>query len=701
MGKMKVNLPVTQVEKPYPKGKYLTSKTDLKGIITHANDAFVELSGFSRDELIGKSHNLVRHPDMPPQAFEDLWRTVKAGRPWRGTVKNRAKNGDHYWVDAFVVPVRKNDKTIGYMSVRSEPSRQQVQAAEALYKRLNETKAGLDTTPSRLKRLSIRTRIALIIGFMGLLMLGGGVIGLYGMSSSNHALESAYKDGLQPTRMIGRIIKLMGDNRAQIMLGLQHNPAGALHATHDHPLTRHTDAVARNRDEITAIWAEYLKRRLTPEEKALVDQYTAARGAYVSDGLAPAREALLGGNYSQAEEILLKKINPLYDAANADAEALLAQTDKVAKANYQAAVARYKLIRDVALGGTLAGILLAALAGFLLARSIMEPMRRVMGHFDRISQGNLTDEIDISAYDEMGQLLNSLATMQVHLKVMLDEISVTARSIEERCDSLKTEMMSVVEQSEHQRDRVQSVAAATEEFSQSVVEVAESADGTARSAVNSQNLVQESNASMSHSMDATGRVVEAVQASSATIGELNQSIEKIGAISQSIKDIADQTNLLALNAAIEAARAGEMGRGFAVVADEVRKLAERTTASTVDITAMVGEIQKVTRQSVDSMGQAVREVESGTGMMRESLSGLERITSASVEVAGMARHIADAAKEQAVASEQVAANMEQVSTLIERNTASAQDAWSETVALSATAESLKVLVGQFELIKHR
>ncbi|MHB9116867.1 MAG: methyl-accepting chemotaxis protein [Burkholderiales bacterium] len=698
---MKTNLPVTQVEKPYPKGKYLTSKTDLKGIVTHANDTFVELSGFSREELIGKNHNLVRHPDMPPQAFEDLWRTVKAGRPWRGIVKNRAKNGDHYWVDAFVVPVRKNDKTIGYMSVRSEPSRQQVQAAEALYKRLNETKAGLDTAPSRLKRLSIRTRIAMIIGFMGLLMLGGGVFGLSGMLMSNQALESVYRDGLQPTRMIGRIIMLMGDNRSQVMLAIRHNPDNSLSKLHDQPVAAYTDRIAKNRDEITAVWAEYLKRRLTPEEKALADQYTAARGAYVSEGLAPARKALLDGNYDQADEILMKKINPLYDAANMGAEALLTQTDKTAKADYQAAVARYKLIRDVALGGTLAGILLAALAGFLLARFIMDPMRRIMGHFDRISQGNLTDEIDISGYDEMGQLLNSLATMQVHLKVMLDEISVAALSIEEKCGGLKADMMSVVEQSEHQHDRVQSVVAAAEEFSQSVVEVAESADGAAHSAVNSQNLVQESNASMSRSMDATGRVVEAVQASSATIGELNQSIEKIGAITQSIKDIADQTNLLALNAAIEAARAGEMGRGFAVVADEVRKLAERTTTSTVDITAMVGEIQKVTRQSVDSMGQAVREVESGTGMMRESLSGLEQITSASVEVAGMARHIADAAKEQAVASEQVAANMEQVSTLIEQNTASAQDAWRETVALSATAESLKVLVGQFELIKHR
>ncbi len=161
---MKINLPVTQTEKSYPKGKYLVSKTDLKGVITYANEDFVELSGFSNEELIGKSHNLVRHPDMPPQAFEDLWKTVKEGRPWRGIVKNRTKNGDYYWVDAFVVPVRKNDQTLGYMSVRSEPSRQQIQDAEQAYKQLNSSKTKLDTRGSWWQRLSVKARMASMMG---------------------------------------------------------------------------------------------------------------------------------------------------------------------------------------------------------------------------------------------------------------------------------------------------------------------------------------------------------------------------------------------------------------------------------------------------------------------------------------------------------------------------------------------------------
>ena len=103
---MKKNLPVTNHEIEYRDDQMIVSETDLKGIITYCNKDFIDISGFTEAELIGKNHNLVRHPDMPPAAFEDLWNTIKAGRPWRGIVKNRAKNGDFYWVEANVTPIR-------------------------------------------------------------------------------------------------------------------------------------------------------------------------------------------------------------------------------------------------------------------------------------------------------------------------------------------------------------------------------------------------------------------------------------------------------------------------------------------------------------------------------------------------------------------------------------------------------------------
>ncbi|MBW0148506.1 methyl-accepting chemotaxis protein [Marinobacter arenosus] len=138
---MKKNLPVTNVEQTFPSTQKLISSTDLKGRITHCNQAFVDISGFSIDELVGKPHNIVRHPDMPPEAFDNMWSHLKAGRPWMGMVKNRCKNGDFYWVNAYVTPITESGDVIGFESVRSCPSREQVARAEKLYDRIRQGKS--------------------------------------------------------------------------------------------------------------------------------------------------------------------------------------------------------------------------------------------------------------------------------------------------------------------------------------------------------------------------------------------------------------------------------------------------------------------------------------------------------------------------------------------------------------------------------
>jgi len=138
---MRHNSPVTQTEFQLPPGTTLVSTTDLQSHITYANPAFIEVSGYGREELLGQPHNLVRHPDMPAEAFRDMWATLKAGEPWTALVKNRRKNGDHYWVRANVTPVLDGGRVNGYMSVRTVPSRAEVAAAEALYARMREEAA--------------------------------------------------------------------------------------------------------------------------------------------------------------------------------------------------------------------------------------------------------------------------------------------------------------------------------------------------------------------------------------------------------------------------------------------------------------------------------------------------------------------------------------------------------------------------------
>ncbi len=124
---------VTDVETPFPEGKLIVSRTDVNGIITHVNRAFVEMSGFTKEELIGQPHYILRHPDMPPVAFAELWADVQNGKRWEGYVKNLRKDGGFYWVFAVVIPNIRNGKTVGYSSVRRKPSRQKVEECIKLY----------------------------------------------------------------------------------------------------------------------------------------------------------------------------------------------------------------------------------------------------------------------------------------------------------------------------------------------------------------------------------------------------------------------------------------------------------------------------------------------------------------------------------------------------------------------------------------
>ena len=160
---MKKNLPVTEREIPFPDNANILSTTDEKGQITYVNGDFVTISGFEEAELLGGNHNIVRHPEMPAAAFDDLWCTLKRGETWMGIVKNRCKNGDHYWVDAFVTPIFENGRLVEYQSVRGKPNPQYVERAKQVYARINEGKAAF-------KSRALSTEHKLVMGVLGALL---------------------------------------------------------------------------------------------------------------------------------------------------------------------------------------------------------------------------------------------------------------------------------------------------------------------------------------------------------------------------------------------------------------------------------------------------------------------------------------------------------------------------------------------------
>jgi len=175
---MRNNQPVTQTEHKMKSDEFLVSRTDLKGHILYANQAFCEIAGFTFDEIKGKAHNVVRHPDMPEAAFQDLWDTLKAEQPWTGIVKNRCKNGDYYWVVANVSPeYDAGGHVCGYLSVRSAPTQEQITSAENLYRDVNAGKASLPSTlkASWFKRIKLKAvmLVASLISISTLVAVGG------------------------------------------------------------------------------------------------------------------------------------------------------------------------------------------------------------------------------------------------------------------------------------------------------------------------------------------------------------------------------------------------------------------------------------------------------------------------------------------------------------------------------------------------
>lgn len=442
---MKKNLPITEQEHIVPPGASIVSKTDLKGIITYVNDTFIQISGFSSSELIGKSHNIVRHPDMPPQAFAHMWSVLKKGQPWKGIVKNRSKDGGFYWVKAVVVPIRKDDITIGYMSVREAATREEINQAAVLYEDLN--KSGKPIQSKMLDSLmTIRTGFNLGSVFVILLMVAGGILGIGGLKMSDSSVETMYERRLQPLADVARLESLVSN--------MQLTMTEQVLKKEDETENANKQALAileNNRKDADRIIESLRKEIISGADKRAFDVMSVRYEDVLNLVLLPFEKHLLGLKSKAADE---QKRRVLISTLRTDIGVLQQSIRSTAEHDYLDMKSRNKLIWEVALAGIVFGIAMVGFVGRIFLRDIVIPLNNAIHNFDRIAQGDLTGDVEVFGKGETGQLNRASAVMQMHLKVITDEISLVADGIHAHCRQLNGALFEIVDHSEVQHDQL-------------------------------------------------------------------------------------------------------------------------------------------------------------------------------------------------------------------------------------------------------
>ncbi|MDH0900650.1 PAS domain-containing methyl-accepting chemotaxis protein [Comamonas aquatica] len=447
---MKKNLPVTTQHVDIAPGITLVSKTDLKGIITYANEAFINVSGFALEELQGHSHNIVRHPDMPPAVFEDMWKVLHSGKPWQGLVKNRCKNGDFYWVDACVVPVRRNEQTIGYMSVRKRAEPAAIAHAQALYQQI--TLNGMTPTWKLPPWLGIRFGMRAGTVFVALLMLAGGALGIGGLKLADAAFARMYHQQFEPAIAVGQIEARLSTIRASVLEAQQERQTDISAAQQAFV---HVQQLQNYYDDIADLFST-LNRAMHAESAATqsltqaLQHYTAESHALIAtQSKAPKDSTTLP--LAVQQELLALEHN-----ASLAAHALRQSLADAAQQEFTQTLERNARIRSFALFGIIAGLLMVAAVGHLFIRGIVNPLNASIRRLNRIAEGDLQGAINLSGTGETAQLNHAATVMQLHLKVMLDEIALAARRIHRHCQTLNAALYEVTEHSEAQHDQVYS-----------------------------------------------------------------------------------------------------------------------------------------------------------------------------------------------------------------------------------------------------
>ncbi|MGZ8232423.1 methyl-accepting chemotaxis protein [Methylobacter tundripaludum] len=734
---MKVNMPVTNQEILMKKGGLLITRTDLKGVITYVNDEFVAISGYTRDELIGAEHNIVRHPDMPEAAFEDLWLTLKSMRPWNGIVKNRAKSGDYYWVDANAIPVFKNGKIHEYLSVRRAPSREKIEKAEQLYQLLNDKKVtirpiGLAAMAKSIKEMDAWKKMAVALAVLlapvfylmyqlflaqDYLLLAGvaasvmiaSLIGFYVIkgfiTTLNKTIGTFYRlaekkfgnvQDLTRNDLIGDFQRALYSMEVNLSLDLAQARDDASKAMRINQALDNVQSGVMVAD--TNLEIIYTNDSVERMLKAVENDIRKQLPHFDADSLIganidsfhkdPAHQRSLLANLTQAysSELIIAGQHMHVIASpviNDDGERIgfVAEwQNRTQDILIEQEIGQ--LVQDVKAGDLSSRINMGDKQGFakMLSSGINEltdVIESVFNDINRVmenmSQGDLTSTITNDYQGVYAECKNNINGTMAKLSEFIIQIRDAADFI----DSSSQEMASG---NHNLASRAEQQAASLEQTAASMEELASTVKNNAQNTVHANEVVNAASELAQKGGDVVKSAIVAMQ-------EINDSSNKIAEIISVIDEIAFQTNLLALNASVEAARAGEQGRGFSVVATEVRNLAQRSA--------------NAAQQSKDLIQNSVQKVRAGTAFVNETGAALTEIVTSVGQVGEIVSQIASASAEQTAGIDQVNQAVSQMDDITQQNAALAGQAAAGSVAMSEQSTHMTQLLSFFKVSSKR
>jgi methyl-accepting chemotaxis protein len=712
---MRSNLPVTDVEYPLHDDTMIVSKTDAKGKLAYFNKQFVDASGYSEAELMGQPHNIVRHPDMPPEAFEDLWTTIKAGMPWAGAVKNRRKNGDFYWVRASATPIWENGQITGYVSIRTKLPAEQRAEAEHVYALIRAKKAQKYTVTAGLIRRrsladSMLGRFKMTIGRKIYALIGLSFIGVIGI---------ALLDSRELVSSLGQQKQIELRHMTELALGIVKEEYAAVQKSG----VAVADAQKRALARVAALrygnddyfWVNDMQPRMV-----MHPMKPEMNGTDISTFKDPNGKALFVDMVSVVKKdgsgfVPYEWPKPGFDKPQPKLSHVVgfAPWDWVIGTGVYIDDLRAQSWASTQRALIAAGLvlLLTLAVSIIVARRITGPLRQLTTTMNALARGSLDVKLaGLDRHDEVGEMAMAVEVFKSNV-VARQALDVEGRDAEARAvvrrkadmikiaddfedavgeivdtvssvsSELEASAGTLTKTAEHAQELTTMVAAASDEASTNVQSVASATEELTSSVNEISRQVQES-ARMAN------EAVDQARTTNDRIGELSKAAARIGDVVELINNIAGQTNLLALNATIEAARAGDAGRGFAVVASEVKALAEQTAKATGEIGQQISGIQAATQDSVG----AIRQI-SGT---IEKLSEISSTIAAAVEEQGAAtQEIARNVQQAAQGTQQVSSHITDVQRGASETGSASSQVLSSAQSLSSESNRLRLEVDKF------